>query len=166
MKTKFAQSWVETRSVSLKGIYPNNYIQAIDWLKNYLQNSLKVYDSAMKYIFLAIFVLLAAQPVQAESCDMQDGQSNPHSQHGNMQDNDNHGMDCCDKSPTDTDKGCESMDQCGAVALAAVKPSNVSVLFNTTSQSYLAFSEAPAYRISSPPFRPPISWTTLILTVF
>lgn len=128
-------------------------------LKIYIQNSVKVYDSAMKFVLLAIFVLFAAQPLQAASCDMHDGQNNIHSQHGNMHDANAHGTDCCDDDPTDTDDSCSSMSQCGTcpAGLAAVKPSLVSVIFNTASQQYFTFGVAPRYRFSSPPLRPPIS---------
>ena len=125
----------------------------------YIQNSIKVYDSAMKYVLLAMFVLFAAQPMQAAACDMNDGQSSGHSQHANMHDNDNHGMDCCDDQPADTADGCGSMDQCGAcpAGLAAVKPSIVNVIFDSGSRPLTTVADAPLCRFSSPPFRPPIS---------
>ena len=128
-------------------------------LEIYIQNGIKVYDSAMKFALLAIFVLFAAQPLQAASCDMQDGQINIHSQHGNMHDDNGDGMDCCDDDPVGTDDGCSSMSQCGTcpAGLAAVKPSLVNVIFNTDSQQYLTTGDAPACRFSTPPFRPPIS---------
>ena len=54
----------------------------------------------MKYVLLAIFVLIAAQPLQASYCDICDGQDSGQSQHGNMNestmDNDMQDMDCCD----------------------------------------------------------------------
>ena len=113
----------------------------------------------MKFVLLAIFVLFAAQPLQAASCDMHDGQNSVHGQHGDMHDDNARGMDCCDDNPADTDDGCNSMSQCGAcpAGLAAVKPSLVNVIFSTTSLQYLTFSEAPRHRFSSPPLRPPIS---------
>ncbi len=40
----------------------------------------KMYDCVMKYVFLAIFVLIASQPMQVSSCDMQNAQQT--SQHG------------------------------------------------------------------------------------
>lgn len=113
----------------------------------------------MKFVLLAIFVLFAAQPLQAASCDMHDGQNSVHGQHGDMHDDNAHGMDCCDDNPADTDDGCNSMSQCGAcpAGLAAVKPSLVNVIFSTASQQYFTFGVAPSCRFSSPPFRPPIS---------
>jgi hypothetical protein len=113
----------------------------------------------MKYVLLAILVLFAAQPVQASACDMHDGQNSSHSQHGNMHDDNDQAMDCCADEPTDMDENCGSMDQCGAcpASLAAVKPSIVSIIFNSGSNQFLAASNAPMCRFSSPPFRPPIS---------
>jgi hypothetical protein len=112
----------------------------------------------MKYVLLAIFVLFAAQPVQASACDMHDGQSSAHSQHGNMHDNSDHGIDCCDNDGADVGDGC-SMEQCGTcpAGLSAVKPSVVNVIFNSDSEQYISASNAPMCRFSSPPFRPPIS---------
>jgi len=113
----------------------------------------------MKYVLLAIFVLIAAQPLQATSCDMHDDQNTSHSQHANMTHDDGPAMDCCDNELADSGDGCSSMSQCGTcpAGLAAVKPSLVSVMFNTASQPYLSASNTLMCRVYSPPFRPPIS---------
>jgi len=112
----------------------------------------------MKYVFMAIFVLIAAQPVQAQGCDMHDAQNSGHSQHGNMHETNDTGMDCCDGDASGMDEGC-SMEQCGtyAVSMTAIKPSLVSLIFNTDSQQFISAVDAPLHRSSSPPFRPPIS---------
>jgi hypothetical protein len=112
----------------------------------------------MKYVLLAMFVLFAAQPMQASACDMHDGQNIAHSQHGNMHDDKGHGMDCCDNDGTGMSDGC-SMEQCGAcpAGLSAVKPSVLNFIFDSSSQQYMSASNAPMCRFSSPPFRPPIS---------
>jgi len=65
----------------------------------------------MKYVLLAIFVLFAAQPLQASSCDMYGGQNSGHSQHGDMLDSDMNDMDCCDDDPASPGDGCDSMSR-------------------------------------------------------
>jgi hypothetical protein len=117
----------------------------------------------MKYLFLAIFVLLAAQPFQASYCDMQDPQETSHSGHnmqdGPMMDDDGTGMDCCDHDPSTPSDSCDSMSQCGAcvTAVLAITPSTVVAIFNVVSRLYSADINVPLRSFSSPPFRPPIS---------
>jgi hypothetical protein len=117
----------------------------------------------MKYLFLAIFVLLAAQPFQASYCDMQESQEAPQSghgmQHGSMADADGTGMDCCDHDPSTPSDSCDSMSQCGACvsAVFAINPSTVITIFNVDSRLYSADINEPLSSFSSPPFRPPIS---------
>ena len=112
----------------------------------------------MKYVLLAMFVLFAAQPLQASVCDVHDGQGSVHSQHGNMHDDNNPGMDCCGDDASGMSDSC-SMEQCGTclAGMSAVKPSLVNVIFNTGSEQYLPISDAPNCSFKSPPFRPPIS---------
>ena len=117
----------------------------------------------MKYLFLAIFVLLAAQPFQVSYCDMQEPQETSHGghdmQHGSMADADGTGMDCCDHYPSTPDDNCESMSQCGACvsAVLAINPSTVITIFNVDSRLYLPDTNNRLSSFSSPPFRPPIS---------
>jgi hypothetical protein len=113
----------------------------------------------MKYMFLAIFVLIASQPLQAAVCDTHDAQNTTHSQHGDMHDDNSEGMDCCGDDAADSGDGCGSMSHCGAcpTGLVAVKPSLVNAIFNTDSQQYLMVANKPLYRFSAPPLRPPIS---------
>ena len=113
----------------------------------------------MKFYILATLVLLAAQPLQAAPCDMADGQTTAHSQHDNMHDDQADGMDCCADDPADRGDGCDSQSHGGACppGLAAVKPSLEIAIFNTGSHQYLTASDAPLWRFSSPPFRPPIT---------
>jgi len=118
----------------------------------------------MKYVLLAIFVLLAGQPLQASTCDMDHGQGTSHSQHGNMLDgpmDDDAGskMDCCDQDPEDTSDGCNSMSHCGAcgAGLAVVSPSTINTIFISGSQQYFSASNEPSNISFSPPFRPPIA---------
>jgi len=112
----------------------------------------------MKYVLLAMFVLFAAQPVQAAACDMHDGQNSSHSQHDNMHGGNDTGMDCCKGETSGMDESC-SMEQCAAcpAGLTAIKPSLAKVIFISDSQQFLAASDAPLCRFKSPPFRPPIS---------
>ena len=113
----------------------------------------------MRYIFLAIFVFLAAQPLQASSCDMQSGQDMSHGQHGDMQHENEGGMDCCDPDPSNPSGGCDSMSHCGASAAAGVTidTSPVGVAHPASSHDHLANSGHPLSCFKSPPFRPPIA---------
>jgi len=113
----------------------------------------------MKYVLLAIFVLFAAQPLQASHCDMDDGQNTGHSQHDDMSDHDMDDMDCCDHDPADTGDGCDSMSRCSTftIAVAAISPSVVNVIFNTNSRQYSPDTDEPSSRFYSPPYRPPIA---------
>ena len=120
-----------------------------------------MYDSAMKYVLLAIFVLLAAQPLRASLCDMCNDQGTtqgPHGDmhggnmdHGNMQD-----MDCCDHDSNDS---CDSMSHCGActASVIALDASLVVSVHTTASRQYLSDSGEPLNQFKPPPFRPPIA---------
>ena len=113
----------------------------------------------MKYVLLAIFVLFAAQPLQAVSCDMHDAQGTSHGQHDDMQGNDGMDMDCCDQEPSVPADNCESMFHCGtctAVAVA-ISPSAINVNFHPGSHPLLLGNGEPVNRFNTPPFRPPIA---------
>ena len=109
----------------------------------------------MKYIFLAIFVLFAAQPFQASSCDMHDAQGISHTQHGDMQAD----MDCCDHDPSDSSDNCDSMSHCGAgsAGFATMDSSPVNVVFAAPLHQKFAYSSQALSKFNSPPFRPPIA---------
>jgi hypothetical protein len=117
----------------------------------------------MKFVLLAIFVLFAAQPLQASACDMQNGQDTKHSQHDNMSDGpmDDHapGMECCDNDSDDSDDGCDSMSHCGACAtgLAALNPSTLKTIYSSNLQRHFPIAGGILSRPCSPPFRPPIA---------
>jgi hypothetical protein len=124
----------------------------------------KVYDSVMKYVLLAIFVLIAAQPMQVSSCDMQASQETSHSGHKNnhdgpMQDNNGSGMDCCDHDPSTPSDNCDSMSDCGActAAVVTINSSTVNAVFGLSSRLYLPDTGEPLSIFNSPPFRPPIA---------
>lgn len=132
-------------------------------------------------MFLAIFVLLAMQPLQASFCDMCAGQKTahtaesladmPHSDmsHADMADTGMHAgmdhgdnsqtMDCCDDESSDSDAQCAEMAHCGACPAGnvAVSPSMSSALLSTATIKLDFSSDPPLYRSSSPPYRPPIS---------
>ena len=124
---------------------------------------LNMYDAAMKFFLLAIFVLFAAQPVQASACNMCAGQDTGHSQHDNMHDgpmdDDAQNTDCCDHDSDDPDDGCDSMSHCGAcaTALVAISPSVLNPAFIPNLQQHLPVTNEILSRSGSPPFRPPIS---------
>ena len=127
-------------------------------------HALKVYDDSMKFILLAIFVLFAAQPLQASSCDMCDDQETGHSQHstmhdGSMEHENMQDMDCCDHDPGTPDNGCSSMSHCGAcvAGLGVVSSSTPGTSFNSNPHQPLPTTEGILSRSGSPPFRPPIA---------
>ena len=113
----------------------------------------------MKYIFLAIFVLFAAQPFQASSCDMHDAQGISHHQHGDMQDDNGADMDCCDHDSSDSSDNCDSMSHCGAgsAGFATVDSSPANVAFTAPLHQQFTYSSRALSRFNSPPFRPPIA---------
>jgi len=118
-----------------------------------------VYDILMKYIFLAIFVLFAAQPFQASSCDMHDAQGISHTQHGDKQDHNMADMDCCDHDPADSSDNCDSMSHCGAgsAGFATMDSSLVNVAYTAPLPLHFAYSSQALSKFNSPPFRPPIA---------
>ena len=85
----------------------------------------------MKYVFLAIFVLIASQPVQVSSCDMHESEQT--SQHGShdMDHGDGQGMDCCDHDPSVPSDTCDSVFHCGAcpTGVMAISSFVVNVVF-------------------------------------
>jgi hypothetical protein len=118
----------------------------------------------MKFILLAIFVLFAAQPLQASPCDMGTGQDKGHSQHGNMNDTlvdheNMQDMDCCDQDPNETGDGCGSMSHCGScpAGMAVIHPVAFGAVFDSNTQPLFNKGNEPPSRFGSPPFRPPIA---------
>jgi len=118
----------------------------------------------MKFIFLAIFVLLAAQPLQASSCDMSNGQGTDHSQHGSMNDTamdheNMQDMDCCDQDSADMGDGCGAMTHCGScpAGVAVIHPAIFGANFDSNQQQFFSKGNEPPSRFDSPPLRPPIA---------
>jgi len=113
----------------------------------------------MKTLILIIAILIAMPPVQAGSCDMDQGQEAV--QHAGMQ-HDGQGdtkHDCCDSDDDETAPDCSDAMQCGHCSIGA--PAIMMSLAKTIQwqHSYnCGFSEQclpPTH--SSPPFRPPIA---------
>lgn len=129
----------------------------------------KVYDYTMKYVFLAIFVLIASQPMQVSSCDMDDTrQTSQHGSdnidhgnmdHGNMDHGGGNEMDCCDHDPAVPSDNCDSMVDCGlcTAAVMAFSVFTMDAIFKTDTQLYLPDIDDPLSRFKTPPFRPPIA---------
>jgi hypothetical protein len=117
------------------------------------------YDSVMKYVFLAIFVLIAAQPMRVLSCDMHDTQPASHSGPHVMNHADGQDMDCCDHDPSAPSDNCDSVSHCGASTAGVMAFSSiaVNVIFKSNSRLYLPDTGEPLSRFKSPPYKPPIA---------
>jgi uncharacterized protein involved in copper resistance len=113
----------------------------------------------MKYVLLAIFVLIAAQPLQASECDMHNGQGATEGLHADMNHNDMQDMDCCDSESQDSMHQCDSMSHCGActAGVVALDPHVAIAAFMASTNQYLSDTGKPLSHFNSPPFRPPIS---------
>ena len=112
----------------------------------------------MKYVFLAIFVLLATQPMQVSSCDMHESQQT--SQHGShdMGQDDGQSMDCCDHDPSVPSDNCDSMSHCGACPTGVMAFSAIAIntIFKSNTRLYLPDTGEPLSNFQPPPFKPPI----------
>jgi len=113
----------------------------------------------MKYIFLAIFVLIAAQPpMQVSACDMHDAQqSSQHGSHG-MDHGGGPKMDCCDHDPGMPADHCNPAFHCGAHSLGAMAFNTfaISVSFAPGDRLNLPDAGEPLSLFIPPPFKPPI----------
>ena len=107
----------------------------------------------MKYIFLAIFVLSVAQPLQASLSDMCDAQNTSHARHGAVND-----VDCCEHDPTESSDSCDPISHCGTctAVIVAVSTDRANAVSAVRSGQYLPAASAPLSRFNSPLFRPPI----------
>jgi hypothetical protein len=113
----------------------------------------------MKYVFLAIFVLLAAQPMRVSSCDMHASQqTSPHASQG-MDSDHGKGMDCCDNDRSAPSDGCDSMFHCGACTAGVMAFSlfTANTAFKTNSHLYLPDGGEPLSNFDPPPFKPRIA---------
>lgn len=113
----------------------------------------------MKYLFLAMFVLLAAQPVQVSMCQMHDTQQMAHSGSHNMGHDGEQDMDCCDLEPAMPTHQCDSMFHCGAcpAGVLAFGSLAINTTFQTSAHRYLPDTGAPLSNFKPPPYKPPIA---------
>jgi hypothetical protein len=113
----------------------------------------------MKYMFLAIFVLISAQPMQVMSCDMHDSRQTSQSGSHDMDHSGGQDMDCCDHDPSVPSDNCEAMSHCGAcpTAVLTLNSFSVNTIFKTSSRLYLPDTGEPLSRFKSPPYKPPIA---------
>ena len=117
----------------------------------------------MKNVILALFVLFAAQPVQASFCTMDLNMGNMNSAMDHVMqhavDAPVPDVDCCEHEDTDTSRSCDSTAFCGAT------PASAAVLeAGLKSGTVLMVRRLPLFKNSpltpsfdSPPYRPPIS---------
>jgi hypothetical protein len=114
----------------------------------------------MKYIFLAIFVLIAAQPpVQVSTCNMHDAQqSSQHASH-DMDHGGGQKMDCCDHDPGMPPDHCNPVFHCGAhsVGVMAFNAFVFSIMFVPGERLELPDTGDPLNNYTPPPFKPPIA---------
>jgi len=112
----------------------------------------------MKYIFLAIFVLIAAQPVQATWCNVNDAQQC--SQHGShdRDHGDGQNMDCCDHDPGMPSDQCNAALHCGAHSLGfmAFNTIAINVILQMGDCLDRPDNGEPPSNFIPPPFKPPI----------
>ena len=116
----------------------------------------------MKQVILAIFIVIAAQPVQASLCsmDMAMGDMDMGVDHvmQHEQDAPRPDADCCDHDGTNTSDPCGSPAHCGAApAGAAVLDAGFdagTVLIAGRLPSFKNGPLTPSF--NSPPYRPPI----------
>lgn len=129
-----------------------------------------------KYLTLLLILALSLPPLQAESCDMQHGdspdqQSQQHQQamdsasHGSMDmshemngsKHDMHG--CCAVDPDVQNQDCGATMDCGTCSAFVSLPSSIAMISGQSAFSYSASMRSglivPSH--SFPPYRPPIS---------
>jgi hypothetical protein len=118
-----------------------------------------MYDGVMKYVVLAIFVLIASQPLQVSSCEMNNAQQT--SQHGShdMDHDDGSSMDCCDHDPSVPSDNCDSQSHCGAypTSVMAISALTINVIFKSNTRLFLPDTGEPQSSFNPPPFKPPIA---------
>lgn len=112
----------------------------------------------MRYILLAIFVLIASQPVQVFSCDMQNAQQS--AQHGSHDMGHDGGQkkDCCDHDPGMPTDHCNPVFHCGAHSMGVMvfDASTLDVPFIPGDNLDLPDDGEPLSFFTPPPFKPPI----------
>jgi hypothetical protein len=113
----------------------------------------------MKYVLLAIFVLLAAQPTFAARCDMHAPQPTSHHGSNGMDHGQGQPMDCCDHEPSMPAGQCDSLFHCGACPASVLGFDSVvvSAIFKTHTRLFAADTGEPLSNFNPPPYKPPIS---------
>lgn len=113
----------------------------------------------MKYVFLAIFVLIAAQPSHAAPCDMHAAQQTSH--HGSHDMGHDRGQpgDCCDHEPSMPAGHCDSLFHCGAcpAGVMAIGVLTINTVFATNVRLQVPDTGEPSSSFNPPPYKPPIS---------
>jgi hypothetical protein len=112
----------------------------------------------MKHVILAIFILIAVQPVQASLCAMDMDMGMEHGAQHEM-DTDGSHPDCCDNDKQGPSGPCDPQMHCGAapagVAVLDLGPDSATVPVAGLLPSFRTKPLSPSF--DSPPFRPPIS---------
>ena len=112
----------------------------------------------MRYVILALLILLAAQPAQASFCstDMGMGDTTPVMDHAMPQTPD---TNCCDHEDQDSSQSCDPLAYCGAVpAGAAVLAAGLDFVPVLIAARLPSFNNGPLIpSFDSPLYRPPIS---------
>ncbi len=113
----------------------------------------------MKYVFLAIFVLFAAQPVQSSTCNMHDARQTSHDGSHGMKHDRGHGMDCCDHQPSGPADHCDSLFHCGACPTGVLSFGSltVSTILMSNARLLVPDSGRPLSNFNPPPYKPPIA---------
>lgn len=112
----------------------------------------------MRFILLAIFVLIASQPVQVSACDMHDApQSAQHGSH-DMDHGGGQKMDCCDHDPGMPSDHCNPAFHCNAHSMGAMAfdAISLSVVYIQGDRLDWPDSSPPLSNFTPPPFKPPI----------
>ena len=114
----------------------------------------------MKHVILAIFILIAVQPVQASLCamDMDMDMDMDHGAQHEMETDRSH-PDCCDNDKQDPTGSCDPQLHCGAAPASAAMldlgPDSATIPLAGQPPSFKNRPLSPSF--DSPPFRPPIS---------
>jgi len=112
----------------------------------------------MRYVFLAIFVLIASMPMQVSPCDMHESQQMSQQGSHGMDHDAMQTMDCCDHDPAVPSDNCNSIFHCGAcpTGVMAIHSFVINTVFKAHSRLVLPDSTDPQSNFNPPPFKPPI----------
>lgn len=90
---------------------------------------------------------------------MHESQGMAHNQHGDMMDDIQMEMDCCDHEESNSSEYCDPVKHCGASAssVVAINITAINVAFVTSHEYVSAESSGALSRYNPPPLRPPIT---------